>query len=37
MVKSPVCLGHIQLTESQPNYPIELGGAPTNLTSLKIL
>ena len=34
--KSPVCLGHIQLSVSPPNFPIEDGGAPTNLTSLKV-
>ena len=32
--KSPVCLGHIQLSVSPPNFPIEEGGAPTNLMSL---
>ena len=30
--KSPVCLGHIQLSVSAPYLPIEEGGAPTNLT-----
>ena len=35
--KSQVCLGQTQLSVSPPNFPIELGGAPTNLTSLKVL
>ena len=32
-VKSPVCLGHIQLSVSPPNFPIDEGGAPTRRTS----
>lgn len=32
--KSPVCRGHIQLSVSAPNLPIEEGGAPTIRMSL---
>ena len=36
MEKSPVCLGHIQLSVSEPNLPIDDGGAPTKRTSLNV-
>ena len=32
--KSPVCLGHTQLSVSLPKLPTAEGGAPTSLTSL---
>jgi hypothetical protein len=32
--KSPVCLGHIQLSVSFPKLPIAAGGPPTSRTSV---
>lgn len=36
-LKSPVCLGHSQLSVSPPNLPILSGGVPTKRTSLYLL
>src|ERR1700759_3005752 len=35
--KSPVCLGHSQLSVSPPNFPTASGGAPTKRISLYVL